>query len=134
MKVLIPQITPYLIYDNYASLKHRGTSLARKRLEIDLREYIADEGETSDLYSYPIAVEKGSSLLPIGITGVAGSFERGDAISILDEKDHEIARGLSNYSSEECAKLAGCASAEIAKKIGSKNYDEVVHRDNIVLL
>ncbi len=79
-------------------------------------------------------LEKGSSLLPIGITGVAGSFERGDAISILDEKDHEIARGLSNYSSEECAKLAGCASAEIAKKIGSKNYDEVVHRDNIVLL
>lgn len=79
-------------------------------------------------------LEKGSSLLPIGITGVAGSFERGDAISILDEKDHEIARGLSNYSSEECAKLAGCASTEIAKKIGSKNYDEVVHRDNIVLL
>ncbi|MBP5404273.1 MAG: glutamate 5-kinase [Elusimicrobiaceae bacterium] len=78
--------------------------------------------------------EKGSSLLPIGVIGVAGEFERGDAISILDEKDHEIARGLSNYSSEECAKLAGCASADIAKKIGSKNYDEVVHRDNIVLL
>lgn len=45
MKVLIPQITPYLIYDNYASLKHRGTSLARKRLEIDLREYIAEYGD-----------------------------------------------------------------------------------------
>ena len=78
--------------------------------------------------------EKGSSLLPIGISGVAGIFERGDAISILDDKDREIARGLSNYSSEECAKLAGCSSADIAKKIGSKNYDEVVHRDNIVLL
>ncbi len=78
--------------------------------------------------------EKGSSLLPIGITGVAGEFERGDAISILDEHDHEIARGLTNYSSQDCAKLAGCPSAEIAKKIGSKNYDEVVHRDNIVLL
>lgn len=78
--------------------------------------------------------EKGSSLLPIGITGVAGEFERGDAISILDEKDREIARGLTNYSSADCAKLAGCSSAEIAPKIGSKNYDEVVHRDNIVLL
>ncbi len=78
--------------------------------------------------------EKGSSLLPIGITGVAGEFERGDAISILDEKDREIARGLTNYSSKECTKLAGCSSAEIAAKIGSKNYDEVVHRDNIVLL
>ena len=78
--------------------------------------------------------EKGSSLLPIGITGVAGEFERGDAISILDEHDREIARGLSNYSSQDCAKLAGCSSAEITQKIGSKNYDEVVHRDNIVLL
>lgn len=79
-------------------------------------------------------VQKGSSLLPAGIIGVAGEFERGDAISILDEKDCEVARGLTNYSSAECGKLAGCSSAQIAQKIGSKNYDEVVHRDNIVLL
>lgn len=79
-------------------------------------------------------VQKGSSLLPIGVTGVAGTFERGDAISILDEKGHEFARGLTNYSSQDCAKIAGCSSAEIAQKMGSKNYEEVVHRDNIVLL
>lgn len=79
-------------------------------------------------------VKQGASLLPIGITGIAGEFERGDAISILNEAGHEIARGLTNYSSTQCAKLAGSASAEIAKKIGSKNYDEIVHRDNIVLL
>ena len=78
--------------------------------------------------------EKGSSLLPIGVTGIAGTFERGDAVLIVDERGLEVARGLTNYSSEECSKLAGCASGEIAKKIGSKNYDEVVHRDNIVLL
>lgn len=79
-------------------------------------------------------VQKGASLLPVGITGVAGAFERGDAISILDEKDYEIARGLTNYSSLECVKLAGCLSDQIEQKLGSKNYDEVVHRDNIVLL
>ena len=78
--------------------------------------------------------QKGSSLLPAGITGVAGEFERGDAISILGEDGRELARGLANYSSRECVKLAGCSSTEIAQKIGSKNYDEVVHRDNIVLL
>ena len=72
--------------------------------------------------------------MPIGITGVAGEFERGDAISILDESGREIARGLTNYSSQECVKLAGSTSLAIAQKIGSKNYDEVVHRDNIVLL
>ncbi len=79
-------------------------------------------------------IEKGSSLLPAGVVGVAGEFERGDAISILDESGRELARGLANYSSSECAKLAGCSSHEIAQKIGSKNYDEVVHRNNIVLL
>ena len=79
-------------------------------------------------------LQKGSSLLPAGITAVAGKFERGDAISILDETGCEIARGLTNYSSEQCSKLAGCSSGQIAQKIGSKNYDEVVHRDNIVLL
>lgn len=79
-------------------------------------------------------MQKGASLLPIGITGVAGEFERGDAISVLDENGCEIARGLTNYSSSECIKLAGLSSAEIAKKLGTKNYDEVIHRDNIVLL
>lgn len=79
-------------------------------------------------------VRQGASLLPIGVTGVAGEFERGDAISILDGAGHEIARGLTNYSSVQCAKLAGSTSKDISKKIGSKNYDEIVHRDNIVLL
>ncbi len=78
--------------------------------------------------------EKGSSLLPAGITAVGGEFEAGDAVSVLDESGAEFARGLVNYSSKECVKIAGCRSEEIAKKIGSKNYDEVVHRDNIVLL
>ena len=78
--------------------------------------------------------EKGSSLLPAGITAVAGEVEAGDSISILDEAGQEFARGLVNYSSKECRKIAGRRSEEIAKKIGYKNYDEAVHRDNIVLL
>lgn len=78
--------------------------------------------------------EKGSSLLPAGITAVAGEFEAGDSISILDEAGQEFARGLVNYSSKECRKIAGRRSEEIAKKIGYKNYDEAVNRDNIVLL
>ena len=78
--------------------------------------------------------QKGSSLLPAGIVAVGGEFEAGDAISILDEHGVEFARGLANYSDKECRKIAGCRSEEIAKKIGYKNYDEAVHRDNIVLL
>ena len=78
--------------------------------------------------------EKGSSLLPAGITAVEGEFEAGDAVYILDESGKELARGLANYSSDDCRKIAGLKSEEIAKKLGFKNYDEAVHRDNIVLL
>ncbi|MDD6152971.1 MAG: glutamate 5-kinase [Elusimicrobia bacterium] len=78
--------------------------------------------------------KKGSSLLPAGITAVEGEFEAGDAVYILDENGKEFARGLTNYSSKDCRKIAGFKSEEIAKKLGFKNYDEAVHRDNIVLL
>ncbi len=79
-------------------------------------------------------VKQGASLLPIGVIEVSGKFERGDAISVVSEQGQEIARGLTNYSSSQCTQLAGCSSADIAQKIGSKNYDEIIHRDNIVLL
>lgn len=78
--------------------------------------------------------EKGSSLLPAGVVKVEGTFEAGDAILVLDERGRELARGLANYSFKECVKLAGALSGDIAKKIGYKNYDEIIHRDNIVLL
>lgn len=78
--------------------------------------------------------ETGSSLLPAGIMAVEGAFETGDAVYILDESGKEFARGLANYSSKDCRKIAGLKSEDIVKKLGFKNYDEVVHRDNIVLL
>ena len=77
---------------------------------------------------------KGSSLLPAGVVAVGGKFEAGDTVSILTEKGEEFARGIANYSAADCLKIAGCSSADIARKIGYKNYDELIHRDNIVLL
>lgn len=78
--------------------------------------------------------KQGASLLPAGIIKVEGVFQAGDPIYVADENGKEIARGLVNYSSKECQKLQGCKSEEITKKIGFKNYDEIIHRDNIVLL
>lgn len=76
----------------------------------------------------------GSSLLPAGVVAVEGVFDAGDVIYVLDENGNEIARGLTNYASDDCQKIKGCQSGEIARKIGFKNYDEVIHRNNIVLL
>jgi glutamate 5-kinase len=79
-------------------------------------------------------IEKYRSLLPSGVTGVIGKFERGDTISIVDDKNPEIARGLTNYSADEVLKIKGIHTSEIAEVLGHKDYDEVVHRDNLVVL
>lgn len=79
-------------------------------------------------------VEKGKSLLPAGIRRILGSFKVGDMIDIQNERGQTVARGLSNYSSEETIKIAGCKTADIAQRLGQKTFDEVVHRDNLVVI
>ncbi len=79
-------------------------------------------------------VDKGSSLLAVGIVGVDGGFESGEAITIQDSSGRDIARGLSNYSSGEIDAIKGLKSQEIASKLGRKDFDEVIHRDNLVIL
>jgi glutamate 5-kinase len=75
----------------------------------------------------------GKSLLPSGITAVAGRFERGDTIAVLDSAGREIARGLTNYSAAEIDKIKGLKTSAIAKELGEKPYDEVIHRNNMTV-
>ena len=77
---------------------------------------------------------KGKSLLPSGITAVHGDFENGDAIVCVDKSGREFAKGLVNYSSQAIAKIKGLKTSEIQKTLGYKDYDEVIHRDNLVIL
>ncbi|MBE7446268.1 MAG: glutamate 5-kinase [Planctomycetia bacterium] len=78
---------------------------------------------------------KGKSLLASGIVSVEGTFHKGDIITILGKgNDTTVARGLTNYSSEEIEKIKGCSTSHIAKVLGYKLYDEVIHRDNMVIL
>ena len=79
-------------------------------------------------------IENCTSLLPIGIVKVINEFKQGEVVSICDENEVEIARGMVNYDSEECKKLAGAHSDEIIKILGYKNYDAVITRDNITNL
>jgi glutamate 5-kinase len=80
------------------------------------------------------ALQNGGSLLPVGLIGVEGTFERGDALRILAETGREIGRGLSNYSSSDLLRIIGKRSDEIAKILGFAYGDEVIHRSNMVLL
>lgn len=78
--------------------------------------------------------KKGSSLLPVGVTAVEGKFLRGDLVICRDQEGREVARGLVNYSSEEAGKIAGQASSNILFLLGYKDDDELIHRDNLVLV
>ncbi len=77
--------------------------------------------------------EKGRSLLAIGIIAVEGSFSRGSVVSIVDPSGHEIARGLCNYPSDEASLIIGASNEKIAEILGHRPYENVVHRNNLVL-
>lgn len=76
-------------------------------------------------------LDKCTSLLPIGIVDVVNDFKQGEVVSICDENGTEFARGMANYDSEECRKIAGAHSNSILEILGYKNYDAVITRDNI---
>ena len=77
---------------------------------------------------------KGRSLLPSGITAVSGSFAKGDTVAIVDVRGKVVARGLSNYDVEQVARIKGLKTTQIARALGDKPYDEVVHRNNMMIL
>lgn len=77
---------------------------------------------------------KGRSLLPSGIKEVDGTFDPGEVIHCVDLKGMEFARGVANYSSSEIQRIKGLKTAELIKVLGYKVYDEVIHRDNLVVL
>jgi glutamate 5-kinase len=78
-------------------------------------------------------VEGGKSLLPSGIKGVEGGFERGDAVRLCDMEGTEFAKGVINYALAELLSIMGKRSSEIEGILGYKYGDEVIHRDNLVL-
>ena len=80
------------------------------------------------------ALRSGSSLLPAGITEVGGDFERGDLIEILDGAGRTLARGLSAYGSADARRIAGHRSGAIEALLGWRGRDEMIHRDDLVLL
>lgn len=76
----------------------------------------------------------GRSLLPSGITAVEGDFERGSCVRVCGPDGVEFARGITDYSSSEALKLIGCNSNQIEDVLGYRYGDEIIHRDNLVLL
>ena len=81
-----------------------------------------------------LALQAGRSLLPAGVTGVVGSFQRGDTILIETVEGKEIGRGLSAYSSDDALLIMGHNSDDILALLGYRGRDEIIHRDDLVLI
>ena len=88
---------------------------------------VVDEGAVE-------ALSKGKSLLPAGVKRVEGSFTRGDTVSIITARGREIARGLVTYDAADAIRIAGMKSGEIEKILGFRGRDELIHRDDMVLM
>lgn len=89
---------------------------------------IIDKGAASALR------KKNSSLLPAGIIGIEGDFQRGDIIDIFDSLGKKVGSGMANYSYADMNKIKGARSSEIADILGYNYCDEAVHRDNLALI
>jgi glutamate 5-kinase len=89
---------------------------------------LVDEGAKRAL------VERGKSLLPSGVKGTLKPFGVGDVVSLVGPDKAEFARGLTNYTAEEVERIKGIKTGEIERALGYRHSDEVIHRDNLVVL
>jgi len=137
--IMAPGRTP-LILEKIFSGKEIGTFFLPEGKQLSNRKFwiahhLKPEGKLYlDKGAVEAIVKKGKSLLPAGIKGVEGDFSRGACVECLDEEGRVIALGLSNYSSEELRCIAGLKSCDIPEKLGFQGKEEVIHRDNLVVL
>lgn len=86
-----------------------------------------------DQGAWQALVKRHKSLLPAGIVAVFGGFGKGAAVQLMDPEGRPFAIGLTNYSARDIARIQGRQSKEIEQFLGQKGYDEVIHRDNLVI-
>jgi len=88
---------------------------------------------TVDAGARKALVERGKSLLPSGVVAVAGTFEKGDTVTVTGPDRRTFAYGLTNLASEDLAKVVGLKSHQVRRVLGEGAYDEAVHRDNLLI-
>lgn len=89
---------------------------------------------TLDAGAVKVLRESGSSLLAVGVKGVAGQFRRGDMVQCVDEAGQRVAKGLVNYGADDAARILGKPSHQIEAILGFMEAPELIHRDNLVVL
>lgn len=119
------RVTGTLLYADKGTLASRKQWLAHLETQGRL---VLDDGAVSHV------ITRGTSLLPVGVKEVSGDFTRGDMVSCRNLQGKEIARGLVNYNATECRQIAGRPSADIETILGYLGDEELIHRDNLVIM
>jgi glutamate 5-kinase len=116
-----------------------GTLLVPSRQRRSRKQWIAQDLEVSgslrvDGRTQRALVDGGRSLLAAGVQGVEGDFTRGQAVQVLDQDGGEFARGLVGYGAVELQRIMGKAPEAIEEELGYKHYEEVIRRDDLIIL
>ncbi len=113
-------------------LPEQGRVAARKQW---IAGHLQTRGRlTLDAGAVKVICLGGRSLLPVGVKAVAGQFRRGEMVSCVDENGREVARGLVNYDAGEARAIIGHSSDRITETLGYVSDDEMIHRDNLVIV
>ena len=117
-----------------------GTLFLSKEHKLDARQRWIAFGSTVrgsvvvDAGAREAILQRGKSLLPSGITAIEGVFEAGQVVQVKGPNGQEIARGMVNYSSGAVERIRGKKTSEIEAVLGYKDFDEVIHRNNMILV
>jgi glutamate 5-kinase len=120
--------------------EHQGTEFTATKKSMNSRKgwiayAVKPKGTiTLDQGAVNALLKGGKSLLPSGVTGIEGSFSRDEAVFCADNEGNRIAKGIVNYSSDELEKIKGSKTSDIEKILGAKREDEVIHRDDLVVM
>jgi glutamate 5-kinase len=116
-----------------------GTRFRSNRTRIESRKRWILAGLTGKAAAHidagaVLALGRGRSLLPAGVVKVSGPFDRGDSVNIVGPEGKAIGCGVANYSAADLGRIKGCRSAQITQILGCNFGDEVIHRNNVVML
>jgi glutamate 5-kinase len=137
--IIVNGLIPGIIKQTFETENAQGTTFLPTEALSSRKRWIAyatnvkgkiyiNEGAKSAL------IERKTSLLPVGITKVSGNFTHNDVVSICDDRNQEIARGIVNYDTSEVKKIMGIHSDKIEQILGHKISNDVIGKDNLVLL
>lgn len=137
--IIAPGKKKGVLHDIFAG-KEIGTLFVPSRDHLSSKKYwiaftlksqgklFLDEGAKKAL------IEEGKSLLPSGIINVEGDFSIGDPVTCVDMEGTQLAKGLVNYNSSDIRKIMGLKTSRIEQVLGYKDYDEIIHRDNLAVI